>query len=327
MSREREFWVDYVKVFSCVLVVLGHFFQSMVKANILPDNNLYQWFNTTIYYFHVPLFFICSGYLYQRYSKVESFGTWGRNVVKKAITLGIPYFVFSFATWVLKTVFSGAVNNEIGGLADTLVMHPASPYWYLYILFLIFLVTPTLKSRKGAITLMGLALIAKAIRIIGGYSVLQIYAISKFTENWIWFAIGMTIALFGVDRLKRTLTGLVIAAIFLALSIFLYKNGNGWVSFGLGVLACIAVIMIVSGSHKMRMLDYMASYTMPVFLMHTLFAAPVRTLLIKVGIGNAAIQVVAGILISFIGPVIAMEIMRLIKIDWIVNPRRLLRKR
>lgn len=82
-ARTREKWVDDVKVIACILVVLGHFFQSMTKSNILPENGLYQWFNTTIYYFHVPLFFICSGYLYQKYSKVNSVGSWCKNVAKK----------------------------------------------------------------------------------------------------------------------------------------------------------------------------------------------------------------------------------------------------
>ena len=88
--RTREKWVDGVKVIACILVVLGHFFQSMTKANILPENDLYEWFNTTIYYFHVPLFFICSGYLYQKYSKVNSVGSWYRNVAKKVLVLGVP---------------------------------------------------------------------------------------------------------------------------------------------------------------------------------------------------------------------------------------------
>lgn len=61
---EREIWVDDVKVIACVLVVLGHFFQGITNESILPANDLFQWFNQTIYYFHVPLFFICSGYLY-----------------------------------------------------------------------------------------------------------------------------------------------------------------------------------------------------------------------------------------------------------------------
>lgn len=46
--RTREKWVADVKVIACILGVLGHFFQSMTKANILPENDLYQWFNTTI---------------------------------------------------------------------------------------------------------------------------------------------------------------------------------------------------------------------------------------------------------------------------------------
>ena len=82
----------------------------MTKANILPANDLYKWFNTTIYYFHVPLFFICSGYLYQKYSKVNDFTSWKKNVTKKALALGVPYVTFTTATWVLKTVFSDSVN-------------------------------------------------------------------------------------------------------------------------------------------------------------------------------------------------------------------------
>ena len=130
-ARTREKWVDDVKVIACILVVVGHFFQSMVKASILPDSGLYEWFITTVYYFHVPLFFICSGYLYQKYSKVNSVGSWCKNVAKKALALGVPYATFTTATWVLKKVFSSSVNDQIGGLGDTLFLHPTAPYWYL----------------------------------------------------------------------------------------------------------------------------------------------------------------------------------------------------
>lgn len=166
--RTREKWVDDVKVIACILVVLGHFFQSMTKANILPENDLYKWFNTTIYYFHVPLFFICSGYLYQKYSKVNSVGSWCKNVTKKALALGIPYATFTTATWVLKKAFSSSVNNQIGGLGDTLLFHPASPYWYLYALFFIFLFTPTFKSAKMAVVGLIVAIAMKTIVLRGG---------------------------------------------------------------------------------------------------------------------------------------------------------------
>ncbi|BEI60201.1 hypothetical protein Blut17040_12300 [Blautia luti] len=167
--RTREKWVDDVKVIACILVVLGHFFQSMTKASILPASDLYKWFNTTIYYFHVPLFFICSGYLYQKYSKVNSVGSWCKNVTKKALALGVPYATFTTATWVLKKVFSSSVNNQIGGLGDTLIFHPASPYWYLYALFFIFLLTPTFKSVKMAVGGLVVAIAMKTIALsVGG---------------------------------------------------------------------------------------------------------------------------------------------------------------
>lgn len=40
--RTREKWVDDVKVIACILVVLGFFFQSMTKVNILPENGLHN---------------------------------------------------------------------------------------------------------------------------------------------------------------------------------------------------------------------------------------------------------------------------------------------
>ena len=150
------------------MVVLGHFFQSMTKANILPESDLYKCFNTTIYYFHVPMFFICSGYLYQKYSKVNSVSSWCKNVAKKALALGVPYATFTIATWVLKKVFSSSVNDQIGGLGDTLFLHPTAPYWYLYALFFIFLVTPTFSSVKAAAVGLIVALAAKVLILTGG---------------------------------------------------------------------------------------------------------------------------------------------------------------
>lgn len=178
MDKKRDYWVDNVKVVACILVVLGHFFQSMVKAGIIADNFFYQWFDTTIYYFHVPLFFICSGYLYQKYSRVDSVNSWCRNVLKKALALGVPYFTFSTITWVLKTVFSGSVNDQIGGLGSTLFLHPTSPYWYLYCLFFIFLITPTFVSKKTSMLGLIIAFAMKVFYLAGG--VLQSVQLERF---------------------------------------------------------------------------------------------------------------------------------------------------
>ena len=88
------------------------------------------------------------------------------------------------------------------------------------------------------------------------------------------------------------------------------------VSFVMGLLACVAVIMMVAGYEEKfgRGMDFLAKYTMPIFLMHTLFAAPLRSVLIKIGIESAVIHVVLGLVISFAGPIIAAWIMK--KTKW-----------
>lgn len=168
MEKEHYYWIDNIKIFACLLVLLGHFFQSMTKSGILPDNAIYQWFNQTIYYFRVPLFFVCSGFLYQKFSKVNTLVSWKNNVLKKAIALGVPYFTFSFITWLLKTVFAGSTNDAVGGLGESLFLQPISPYWFLYCLFFIFLITPTFKNVKTASIAVGVALLMRILKIIGG---------------------------------------------------------------------------------------------------------------------------------------------------------------
>ena len=318
--RTREKWVDDVKVIACILVVLGHFFQSMTKANILPENDLYKWFNTTIYYFHVPLFFICSGYLYQKYSRVNSVGSWRRNVAKKILALGVPYVTFSTATWVLKKVFSSSVNDQIGGLGDTLLFHPASPYWYLYALFFIFILTPTFKSVKMAVGGLVVAIAMKTIVLSGGVGVVYgVYAVSTVLSNEIWFVLGMSVCAFNVQLKGRKVQGTICGLLFMILSVVVYKAEirGGVIPFAMGLLACVAVILMVAGGERRfgRGMDFLAKYTMPIFLMHTLFAAPMRSFLLKLGIGSSVIHVVLGLGISFVGPIIATWIMK--KTKWL----------
>lgn len=316
-TKAREVWVDNVKVIACVLVVLGHFFQSMVKANILPENDLTGWFIRTIYYFHVPLFFICSGYLYQKLSKVENAKSWGENMLKKAINLGVPYFTFSFATWLLKTLFSSNTNNAIGGLADTLFIHPTAPYWYLYALFFIFLITPTFRNSTMAVLGFAVALIFKMLIIIfGGYG---IQAVNYVLSDEIWFVIGMCMCVWK-SKLhmgqQKIIFPIATGIAFVALSVLIYVKEIDYqtVNFIMGLIACYSVISLVSIIYRKgkqsTVFGYLTKYTMPVFLMHTLFAAPLRALLFKVGIQNAAVHIILGLTISFIGPMIVAWIMK-----------------
>ena len=108
--------------------------------------------------------------------------------------------------------------------------------------------------------------------------------------------------------------------LFIILSIMVYtaEISSSAVFFVMGLLACVAVIWSgVAGFEKKfgRGMEFIAKYTMPIFLMHTLFAAPLRSVLMKVGIENAVVHVVLGLGISFAGPITAAWIMK--KTKWL----------
>ena len=329
MNKQRDIWIDNTKILACILVVFGHFFQSMVKANILPNNLLYQWFNTTIYYFHVPLFFICSGYLYQKYGKSQNIRQWFKNIFKKLIVLGIPYFIFSFATWILKKIFSSSVNTQIGSLPHILFFEPASPYWYLYVLFFLFLITPLLKKSSLLLSLLLLSFLLKFLTIIGIFT--NIYAINKCSENWIWFIFGMIIA----EKILPLLNpnkAYILLVTFLICSIIIQKEKIQILgqSFILGILACYSIISIIfylfKDNNQNKHLAFLSKYTMPIFLMHTLFAAPLRSFLFKLGIRNSVVHILFGLIISFVGPIITMNLLTIFKpMDFIVYPGKYLK--
>lgn len=229
---------------------------------------------------------------------------------------------------VLKKIFSSSVNDQIGGLGDTLFFHPTAPYWYLYALFFIFLVTPTFSSAKAASVGIIISLAAKLLILTGtGY---EIYAVSTFLSNEIWFVLGMSICAFNVQLGDRKVQGTICGLLFIILSNLVYTTeiGSAAISFAMGLLACTAVIMMVAGFEEKfgRGMKLLAKYTMPIFLMHTLFAAPLRSVLMKVGIGNVVIHVVLGLGISFAGPIMAAWIMKKTKwLEFFLYPNKIIK--
>jgi len=314
---EREVWVDNVKVVACLLVVLGHFWQSMVQADIVSNNRMYVWFNYSISSFHVSLFFICSGYLYQKYSKVNSFDSWRKNISKKLICLGIPYLSFSMLTWLLKKILANSVNIQAAGLIETLLIMPIPPYWYLYTLLLLFCVTPTFSKKISANIFVVFSLI---LRIYLGVNGTEVYAVSTIMTNEIWFVFGMYLCIINfrdiLDKINSIQMGILLWCIFIILRIFIFKYNlnTGALRFCIGLIACLAIIMIVvpiskDKKTKKHSID-LREYTFPIFLMHTIFAAPIRIILLRFGIENIVVHTLVGVSVSLMGPIIVSGIMK-----------------
>lgn len=134
-TQNRLNYIDVCKALGIILVILGHTYG-------IPTP-VYQ----TIYSFHMPLFFILAGFVYN-VSKNNAMG-FGRFVVKIFKQYLIPYFVFCFANLGIQTLWRTVytrqgVNTEyflvnLRGIflcySDMENTPNCSPVWFLMCLF------------------------------------------------------------------------------------------------------------------------------------------------------------------------------------------------
>lgn len=325
-ENKRVIWIDNVKVIAMILVVLCHFSQSMAESALISKSSALVFVNEFCYLFHIQLFFICSGWLFQKYTSYTSLGDYAKNISKKLIALGVPYLFFVLLSHLFKTLFSSYVNNQSGNLLKELFVSPMPPYWFLYVLFLIFLITPAVKTKTQSCVLLGVSVAAcVAINILNGRFDI-IYAVEHTLTYWIWFVFGIFIAKVNPQKLSSPYSLILFAISFIAEFFnFKYLNGSNFaVNLLISVFACVGIIGFISAIYKKNkqtpIMGFFAKYTMPIFLMHTIFAAGIRSVLFKFGITNSIIHILFGLIITFIGPVIAAVIMEKTHLDFLLYP-------
>lgn len=314
-NSKRYIWVDNLKLFACLLVVIGHLYMSMMAGGWIDKHNLlYCWSIQTIYTFHVPLFFVCSGFLYQ----ISVSDKWGikkhiESIKKKAIVLGVPYLTFSFITLLLKNIFSAEVNNPATPFLKTILIEPIAPYWYLYTLFLLFcLISPVVGQKKKELLIVK-AILACLVKIIYvGWLIDKSLPdlVEKVMMNAVWFCMGMLITEYSFKK-NKIFNIIAIVSIFLAcvLSYFIYRSPNENIKIQF-VFACIFVVTITyffqsKEYHNINgLIEHSTKYFMPIYVLHTIVAAGTRVALLKIGISLGLIHFIVGFCVSIFIPVI-----------------------
>ena len=314
----RYTWVDNIKFACCILVVLGHTFMGFGESGIIEKGVAYNLLIQTVYSFHVPLFFVCSGFLYQKSNRVHSIKSWSKNIADKLLSLGVPYFVFTTVTILSKIIFSDSVNNQAGSLLKTLFLSPTAPYWYLYALFFMFVFIPCLNNKKQ-VTALFFATFAGQIcyLICQNNSISLPYIINSTLGRSIWFVIGMFLA-FDIFDLKTAYSKaimIVFGFTAIGLSFYSYRELvlNKTYHNTIGLLFVISIIILSQNlqfDFINRISFRFSEYFMPVYVMHTIFSAGVRIVLLKLGIVNIAVHIISGLLTGFIIPIIIYQIMR-----------------
>lgn len=318
--KEREIWLDYLRAFACILVSLGHLFLSFQEASI-RDTQLISYGIDLIYHFHVYIFFFCSGYLlqksFQRYADRKLFV---RDKILRSLEFLIVYILFSGVTFVIKTVLSDQVNSPTShSFLAILLKYPINQMWYLYAICVITLFTPMIKPGRTINVILCVSLIMKIVVCIPACDSVIPLPFRYLFQNQIWYVMGSLWA----DKkivVKNWLVA-VMAVAFVAVSTVAFFMGveNAFLDMLLtftGILVAVELCRRITEKKTKMFIGWklVAKYMLQIYLLHTIFAAGIRIVLLRLGITDFWIHLPFGIIFSLAPPVVCGVIAERIKL-------------
>lgn len=279
-DRNSVKWVLIAKGIGIILVVVGHFYPQ-------PSPAYWTGIRHIIYSFHMPLFFILSGYLYSHDKYSYS------NLIKtKAKRLLYPFATIAGTFFLIKYPVGQVINLEYPVNIDSLYTLLADPVrsfmpllWFIHALFLVFAIYPLARLFLNSLSILLLLL---AINVFLGNDYL---VFGKAIANMPFFVVGVML------RENGTLSKMAISAdwryVFVPLVMFVLAYvirlsisidpGHKYpAQFFLGVIGSLFVInssQAISTLSEVKMkgvLIQVGYYSMSIYLFHTLFESMVR---------------------------------------------------
>ena len=308
--------IDSAKGIGILLVVFGHAWRGAWGANLLPNEGLFKLVDYAIYAFHMPLFFFLSGLLFletlQKYN--------AEKLLKGRLTrLLWPMMLWSWIFFALKLSAGQAANTPVV-LSDFPVI-PLPPYehlWFLWALFLcqtiLILLYAVVGARLPATTWRWIAAIAAVIwAALNPLIPVPSDIWGPMFEHFPYFLAGIAVGSLSRIRVPPLLGGL--CAIGFVVLLWLVQGEKA------AVLHSLAIVLLAWGAwlcvdrrtgsqpvgillRSLRSLRALGQASMVIYLMHTVFSASLRILMVKFGFDDITLILVATLVVGVVGPVI-----------------------
>ena len=300
--KKRMFYIDSLRGFLTLLVIFGHVCVGLQNSKLYhgTQQEILRTIVRVIYAFHMPAFFSLSGFLYYG-KKIASAKELKQSVVHRLMVLGIPYLLCSAAYWLVKYVMSFAVDKPLS-LMD-FIQIPVKPiefFWYLYALLLIYLLADIfhfLNVNKKLLLLLFLAA-TLLLKPVGNLKSLNI--ISKTVIHVFYFYLGYFMGEF-LPYIKKK-SCIVTTGMLFTFMIFLFiMRPNIIFETAAAVSVCIFLVGLFHELFdKPSRISSVGNTAMPYYILHVIFVGGIRIVLIRLGITNIWIHVLAGFFVSFL---------------------------
>lgn len=309
---QRLDWIDFAKGIAICLVVLGHAGIGITTAEISDPHNLLGLIDKTIYAFHMPFFFMLSGI---------TFGMWPPAGIHPALTKRVWRLFYVMSLWtyafLILRAMSGGHANSGGSWTDILVLPlpPFAHFWFLWALLLNIVVFTLLRLACARFVTDRLfwTMAFPAAVILNVIVVVPAPLAPYFAEALAYslpFVVGAFIAttplLGSTPEWPKSTASILMFMLLLSASV-LYGLPLPDVSAGVLIsLFLLAPLIAVSTRFghltATRAIVYLGVMSLPIYVMHTMFSAVLRIVLVKAGSDHLALHLISGTAIGLLGP-------------------------
>lgn len=308
--------MDIAKGVGIILVVIGHAWRGLENAALINDAWLFSLVDRLIYNFHMPLFFMLSGMIFQdwalRAAPKEA-------AISRVTRLLWPLFLWSYVFSATRLAAGDLANAKMSGI-ESLAFFPLPPrdhFWFLWALFLQQLaILALIRFVTGPLSGPTWAALA-AVTVLG----------SSFTpvglNDWTFGALtyaGAFLTGLALGQTRWRPAGpaafLIAAAVFVGLQVYSFQVPDNLltrqllgIALSLAALAMIYVVTTGSVTRTTRLLAFLGVSSMGIYLAHTIFSAGTRAVLGKITT-DLSLHMILGTLAGIIGPLIIYVIIR-----------------
>ena len=327
-------YIDALKGLAIICVALGHvangYLGEGAKAGTVIYHNVYNF----VYAFHMPLFFILSGFLFRKVyisgNEIKS-----DKIKKQIINLLCLYVIYCLILGVFKMIFGGFVNNKVS--VKDLLLIPVKPiqlYWYIYVLAFYYFIF----SRKKIVELKKIyVVIATLILLVASYFLPKdfYFDIKRLFYYMLFFFVGILFCDHEEIVDKNVFVGVTSFFTFFIYIAF-WKNEKmineiWFVNALAGISIAFSIIWLVKNSTILGenpVLNLVGRYSLEIYLLHTFFMTALRVLCHKVHLENPVVVLIVITLISVAVPILIAVICKKIKLyNLLFAPAKLFEKK
>lgn len=292
MARKREKWLDGLKGFAILLVILGHVLSGYWDAWTFPEAWVsFYHVRTWIYSFHMPLFFLLSGFTftlaYYHKGRLKR-----KNYARQVGNLFFIYVIFALLQWGVKFLVPELVNEVYTWQTlKRMFVEPLGNFWYLYVLLVFYLLgglfsLPRWRGYWG-LFLGAIAIVAVEVHLEWNY--LTLY---RVVYHLFFFFLGCWLCQHREVLKSQKLLGLSVMFLVTAGCFYIFGNVRSWYGnwkVAIATATCYVFLYQFYGIPwiwSFPVFQLCGKYCMELYLLHTFFTAGLRTVIPLLGITN-----------------------------------------